>query len=268
MSMLPGLRCDTSGGAAHRLKIHAAALLAALAVGLTALRADILPTPRWKVVADGDIKVAVEKNGVVYLGGYFSHVFEPAPPGIIWVDKTTGAPLSGCATGASDVTPDAVGGGFVGASPTAAYSDANGPFVPPAGTAYLRVLPNCRWDRAFLPSTALGQPFDTGSVIVSTSPGKISADLVALDRTTGQTLARVTQWPVVRIELLGMVDADTAVVMTVENPPTVTYSLRHLKLSICRSWIRRACPSSRPYGLRPAASTFNRPSTRSAIPGR
>jgi hypothetical protein len=231
MSLLPGLRRDTSGGAAHRLKIHAAALLAALAVGLTALRADILPTPRWKVVADGDVKTAVEKNGVVYLGGYFSHVFEPAPPGTFWVDKTTGAPLSGCATGASDVTPDAAGGGFVGASPTAVYSDASGPFVPPAGTVYLRVLPNCRWDRAFLPSTALGQPFDTGSVIVSTSPGKVSADLVALDRTTGQTLARVTQWPVVRIELLGMVDADTAVVMTVENPPTVTYSLRHLKLS-------------------------------------
>jgi len=238
--------------------------VAVLLLGAADAGADILPTPRWRVVPNGGLLAAVEKNGIVYLAGNFTHIFQPPPADPLFVDRTTGAALTGCAakTGFFTLVPDASGGAFVQVDVSARVSetfwDGNGPFAPPAGTTFLRILPNCRWDRGFLPTRisssglpAVGTFFDTGTVVLGTNPGVGSASLAAYDRVTGQRLASVTSWPVVVIEPVGMAGPDTAVVLTAENPPAVTYSLRHLTISTLTLSGQVQLPAAR--GLRPPA---------------
>jgi len=230
--------------AAPPRRLAAAVFAVAVLLGAADAGADILPTPRWRVVPNGAVRAAVEKDGVVYVGGSFTHVFQPPPADPLFVDRTTGAALTGCAakTGSFNLVPDASGGAFVqvdvGARVPETFWDGNGPFAPPAGTTFLRVLPNCRWDRGFLPTLispsglpAVGGFFDTGTVVLGTNNGARSASLAVYDRVTGQRLASVTSWPVVSIGPVGMAGPDTVVVLTVENPPAVTYSLRHLTIS-------------------------------------
>lgn len=199
----------------------------------SATEADILPSPRWRLPIG--VTAAVERNGVVYLGGTFRYVFQPPPADPLFVDRATGAPLSGCASKSGSFTslgPDAAGGAFMAVeSASDTMWDGDGPFAVPSGTTFLRVLPNCRWDRGFLPSGVAGSPLDTGSVVVAAAGGLTSAQLAVYDRVTGQRLVSRTSWPVVFMQLLGMAGPDTVVLMTAENPPQATYSLRHLTLS-------------------------------------
>jgi hypothetical protein len=172
------------------------AALVALVLGAAgAIHADVAPFPSWRLAANGTIVGAVQAGNTVFVGGSFTKIGRGLPSFSARLDPATLAltPLTGCATRGGQL----VAGPYVD-FPTS-LSDGDGTLAVPGTTKFVRVGPDCRFDRRFrveLPSGVFG--FDPSfvaevgdrvyfSALVSTGvpSSPLNTYVVEADRTTG-----------------------------------------------------------------------------------
>jgi hypothetical protein len=174
-------------------RLAALALLVLLATW--PLQADVAPFPSWRLAANGAIVRAVQAGDTVFVGGSFTKIGRGLPSFSARLDPATFAltPLAGCATRGGQL----VAGPYVDFP--ASLADGDGPFAVPATTEFVRVGPDCRFDRRFrveLPTgvfvsdpSSLAEVGDRVylSAFISTgvSSSPLNTYVVEADRTTG-----------------------------------------------------------------------------------
>ncbi len=137
----------------------AGAAVAAIAIAPAPAGAELVQKPRWQIVVDQLVTRVHAANGIVYLGGTFDYVARARSGGEWFLDATTGEPMAGCAHFTGDPTtlqgpwgfPDPLGGMFLRVEVNnLGLADANGPFSVLPGQSFVRVGPDCRFDRSFV----------------------------------------------------------------------------------------------------------------------
>jgi len=124
-------------------RLAALALLVFVAAG--PIHADVAPFPSWRLAANGTIVRAVQAGDTVFVGGSFTKIGRGLPSFSARLDPATLAltRLTGCAMRGGQL----VAGPYV--DYPASLSDGDGPFVVPGTTVFVRVGPDCRFDRRF-----------------------------------------------------------------------------------------------------------------------
>ncbi len=178
----------------------------AAALGAIGLHADVEPQPAWRL--SGAVGAAALHGDTVYLGGSFTQLFTPSTTEDQFYDPITAQPRTQCARSTNTsrgltAVIDGRGGLLIGTQTGDAYADANGPFVPPAGTTIVRIGDDCLWDRAFAapaidPATpgdlTIGVPVPVGGRILASnsiigSDGFLRAQVAAFDSLSGARVA-------------------------------------------------------------------------------
>ena len=139
-----------------------AACLGCLTMAASPTVADINPVASRGWVTDGEVRDVAVADDTAYLTGTFQWIGRRSSSGESMLDATTGAVLQGCARSTGyqgglrpSVTDDAAGGLFMRIPylppPHTAgqLADGDGVFAVPAGRSFVRVRPDCRFDRTF-----------------------------------------------------------------------------------------------------------------------
>ncbi|HUU32812.1 MAG TPA: hypothetical protein VMW48_02050, partial [Vicinamibacterales bacterium] len=187
---------------------RAIAAVLTLGLALTAasdgIRADVGLAPAWRL--NGGVTTAHPHGGLVYVGGSFTQLYTPSTTEEQFYDLVTGQVLTQCArsttTRVISGNPDGVGGLLVVMQQDDAFADAAGVFVPPAGTAIVRIGDDCLWDRQFAapaidPSNpdnlTVGLPVRVGDVVLASNAVvgpffQLRAQVAAYDAVSGSRL--------------------------------------------------------------------------------
>lgn len=190
-----------------RLKLVTAVLLLA---GTTSTQADVAPIPTWRVVTNGQIVGAAQSGEAIYFGGQFTKIGRGIAPfeGFLDLASLTLTSDPGCARDGQSLLGTGAGGvqqlvkvarGF-GAS---SLRDGAGPFVVADDVGYVRVGPDCRFDRQFAvrlplgaspwgPAIQIGDRLYSGAAVPSIIPLQLDHYVVELDARTGDLLRA---WP-------------------------------------------------------------------------
>lgn len=253
-------------------------LTLALAGASYGVRADVALAPAWKL--NGGVTTAHLRGGLVYVGGTFTQLYTPSTTQDQFYDLITAQVLTQCARSttprALSGNPDGVGGLLVTVQEGDAYADAAGAFVPPAGTAIVRIGDDCRWDRQFAaPAIDPGNPDDltvglpvrVGNLVLASNAVVgpfffLRAQVAAYDAVSGARLAFQFYDNISEIGFLGV--SSTRVIARVRGASAGAYTLGAIapdtlalsqSLSFlvdeangARSWIR----GQTLYRLRPA----------------
>jgi hypothetical protein len=136
--------------------------------------AEVATTASRQWVTDAAVNAAVSVGDLAYLGGAFEHLGLVNSDGPSFVDQTSGALPSGCATRTgtqTGVRPAVLadpGGGLFMQVPLAGERliDAGGDFAAPSGESFVRVGDDCRFVRSFhLQTFVAGDPVTRGLTI-------------------------------------------------------------------------------------------------------
>jgi hypothetical protein len=108
-------------------------------------RADVAPFPSWRIAANNSLTQAVQVGPTVFIGGAFSKIGRAVPEftGILDPVSLSFTQASGCATTSGFPI---VGEYYVGATRLA---DGDGAYTVPPETAFVRLRPDCHFDRTF-----------------------------------------------------------------------------------------------------------------------
>lgn len=222
-------------------------LLSSVAIAMclfAPVRATVDTSSAWAVRQSGVTHAVTEVDGRVILGGNFSAHFRGADQ-LGFIDTATGQLRGACARASrslQSLTPDGAGGVFLSTAlgtslGNQAYADAAGAFVPPAGTAFLRVRPDCQFDRVFLPrSVDESEAISPGSIlgvpggVLATSIRPEGAQLAAFDAASGARIL-YRQYPgVFGLQLIAVATAQSVVVRVRDSAVSQLQSLRLLAL--------------------------------------
>ncbi len=136
----------------NRARIAAIAAAVVALVTAIGVDADVASTATWRL--GGQVTTALPVGDTIYVGGSFTQLFTPSTGQQQFYDPITAQPRPQCARSTSDArglsgVPDGRGGLLVVLREGDAFADANGAFVPPPGTTFVRIAEDCLWDRGF-----------------------------------------------------------------------------------------------------------------------
>lgn len=136
---------------------RALACLFVVAVALATPRAEVATTPNRQWITDAPVRAAAALDDVAYLGGAFQYIGAVVDDGPSFIEQTSGALTTGCATrtGTQDgmrpaVVPDPAGGLFMQVPlPDERLIDGSGTFAATSGESFVRIGEDCRFVRSF-----------------------------------------------------------------------------------------------------------------------
>ena len=116
-----------------------------LAVAVAAPRADVAPFPSWRLAANNSLEHVVQIGSTIFVAGGFSKVGRavPAFTGVLDPSSLSFTTASGCATTSGF---QILGEYYVG---TTGLADGDGAYTVPPDTAFVRLRPDCHFDRTF-----------------------------------------------------------------------------------------------------------------------